>query len=164
MSTAIATSGNGVLGTLGSNGYVQEGVPFENPIDPVAVKKNRFLRAEKWVSKRRSETSEVPITYSQEGNLISLCATPGKTIFRYTDDHGMSQRKQSRDYLISVSDAVINDVLIRPKDGDIIVEETLLERYTYEVGAFNGEPHFRFSGTYRQTFRVHTKLVNREDI
>lgn len=163
MSTSgIATSGYTSLDTMPTSGVVDPGVSFVNLVD----RPNRFRTAERHNNSRRKATSLVSIDYEQDGSSKTMTATPGKTIFSYMDDMGVSQRKESRDFLIEPLDLVIDGVVVMPKKGDIITEEDfdLQILFKYEVGAFNGEPHYRFSGIYREVVRIHTKLIKKETI
>ena len=164
MTSGIATGGLTALGTLGSSGIVEEAVPFADPVNPTEQKTNLFYQADLFVNKIRNEVALIPITYKRGALEIEICATPAMTVFRYTDAHRISIRKESRDYIINVSDLIFGAVMVIPEPTDIIIEETLLERFTYEVGAWNGEPSWKYSGAYRQGFRVHTKLIDKEDI
>ncbi len=162
MSEALGTLGYTKTGTLGNLGYVEEGVIVENPVNPAA--NNLFFKADLFVNAKRNQVALVPIVYKRNNTSLAISATPAMTVFRYVDRNRISQRKQSRDYIINVTDLIFNEVAVRPEEGDIIIEDTERERFTYEVGAWNGEPLWLYSGAYRQGFRIHTKLIDREDI
>ena len=151
--------------TVGTDGVLERPDLDFVPVTPVPGANNLFFQAEKFANAVRNQVALVPISYERDGVLIpTLNATPGRTVFVYTDQFNQSQRKESRDFLINAVDLVFGDVIREPLDGDIIVEDTLTQRFTYEVGAWNGEPHWRYSGIYRQVVRVHTKLVKKEGI
>jgi len=148
---------------LATNGYVECGQFVEIPI-PTVKQTNLFKKSELFVNERRSKYGVVDITYVRDVVEIPLCATPAKTIFVYVDRNMISQRKESRDYLVNVSDLVISNIAVKPVQGDLIFEDVDGVRFTYEVGAFNGEPDWRYSGTYRTAFRIHSKLIDEETI
>lgn len=152
---------------LSVNGYIEEGVFKEDPIPPTDKQPNLFKRAEIFVNRMRSIHAVVDITYVRGGlggDEVVTCATPAMTTFVYTDEHNMSQRKQSRDYLISVEDLDFGGDVFKPEKGDFIYEDVDATRFTYEVGAFNNEPDWRYSGIYRQHLRIHSKLIEEEII
>jgi len=148
---------------LATNGYVEKGIFSENPIPvPVANKRNLFLWAEQYVNKTRAMYSQVEIRFVRDDDIVLLNATPSLTEFVSLDRHMITLRKQSRDYLITVDELLINTVKVKPKEGDQIWEDTGGTRYKYELGSYNGEPLWRYSGAYRQVFRMHTKFLGEE--
>lgn len=162
MSEGLGTLGYTKVGTLGTLGYVEEGVVIDDPISPAAD--NLFFKNDLFVNEIRNKVALVPIIYKRNNTSLSISATPAMTVFRYTDRNRISQRKQSRDYIINVSDLIFDEIFSLPQEGDLIIEDTERERFEYEVGAWNGEPLWLYSGAYRQAFRIHTKLIDREDI
>ncbi|MDD5699441.1 MAG: hypothetical protein PHH77_12575 [Victivallaceae bacterium] len=111
-----------------------------------------------WLESQRKSHLTVPVIYRRGGNSAGVPATVGKTVFKVTDDYGRFQYIESRDYLISAADLVLNDAPILPEPGDEIVEDG----FVYEVMAPNNEPEWRYSDSYRQTLRIHTKYIGKE--
>lgn len=111
-----------------------------------------------WLEAQRKNHLTVPVIYRRGGNSAEALATVGKTVFKVTDDYGRFQYIESRDYLISAADLVLNDAKILPEPGDEIVEDG----FVYEVMAPNGEPEWRYSDGCRRTLRIHTKLIGKE--
>jgi len=145
---------------LATNGYVEGGVFKEIS---TGKQPNLFKRAEIFVNRMRSIHSVVAITYVKGGlggDEIETCATPAMTTFVYTDENNMSQRKQSRDYLLNTIDLQFAAINFKPVKGDLIFEDVDGIRFTYEVGAFNSEPDWRYSGIYRQALRIHSKKID----
>ena len=108
-----------------------------------------------WLESQRKNHLTVPVFYRRGGDTSEVLATIGKTVFKVTDDYGRFQYIESRDYLISAADLVLNDTIILPEPGDEIIEAG----FVYEVMAPNNEPEWRYSDSYRQTLRIHTKLI-----
>ena len=108
-----------------------------------------------WLEAQRKTHLTSPVIYRRGGDSAEVPATIGKTVFKVADDYGRFQYIKSRDYLISTSDLVLNNTLILPEPGDEIVEDG----FVYEVMAPNNEPEWRYSGSYRNTLRIHTKLT-----
>ena len=148
---------------LATNGYVENGQFTEIPI--VTTKQtNRFKWMEAWVNKTRSIHDVVDITYIQGGVSESLCGSVAKTTFVYMDNNFVTQRKESRDFIINVADMLISTVPVKPQKGDLIYEDVDGIRYTYEVGAYNNEPPWRFAGVHRTAFRIHSKIIKEETL
>ena len=149
---------------LATNGYVEQGFFQEIPVVPSTKKKNLLKWGEQYVTSVLSMYSQVDIIFVRNGVQTALCATPAMTTFSYTDRHQISQRKQTRDYLMPTADLIVNAVNIKPAEGDQIWEEIDGVRYKYELGAYNNEPLWRYSGAYRQELRMHTKYIDEEVI
>ena len=112
-----------------------------------------------WLDSQRKAHLSVPVIYRRGDDSAEVSATVGKTVFKVTDDYGRFQHIESRDYLISATDLVLNDTQILPEPGDEIIENGFI----YEVMAPNNEPEWRFSDSSRQTLRIHTKLTGGND-
>jgi hypothetical protein len=111
-----------------------------------------------WLDAQRKTHLSSPVIYRRGGDSAEVPATVGKTVFKVTDDYGRFQYIESRDYLISAADLVLNDARILPEPGDEIVEDG----FVYEVMAPNNEPEWRYSDSCRSTLRIHTKLTGKE--
>jgi len=111
-----------------------------------------------WLESQRKTHLTVPVIYRRGGESAGVPATVGKTVFKVTDDYGRYQHIESRDYLISTADLILNGTQILPEPGDEIVEDGFI----YEVMAPNNEPEWRYSDSYRNTLRIHTKLTGEE--
>ena len=117
-------------------------------------------QATDWLQRMQQQHVSKPVTYHREQQSIELTATIGKTVFRTEDEFGRVQHFESRDFLIpseQLTDAP-------PQRGDRIRETQADKTFVYEVMAPGKEPHFRLADTYRRTLRVHTKLVDIEDV
>ncbi len=106
-------------------------------------------QASEWLDSQRREHLSVPIVFvRKDGEVFSLEATLGRTLFRAENEYGVTIRTESRDFLIAASD-LPND----PERG----EKILYNGRRYEVLAPNGEPVWRWSGASQKTRRIHTK-------
>ena len=112
-----------------------------------------------WLESQRKTHLSVPVIYRRGSDSAEVPATIGKTVFKVTDDYGRYQHIESRDYLISAADLVLNDTRILPEPGDEIIGNGFI----YEVMAPNNEPEWRYSDSSRQTLRIHTKLTGGND-
>lgn len=148
---------------LATNGYVECGVFVEVPPTPTTKGLNLFKWSEQFVHERRTKYATVELIYVQNGDVSdTICGSPAKTTFVYFDRFNISQRKESRDYIINVPDLKVLGIKVKPKEGDLIREDVDGVRFTYRVGAFNNEPDYRYSGRYRTAFRIHSKLIKEE--
>jgi len=126
---------------------------------------NLFKKGEQHLHKQLNIHGTVDLIYVRDGTESDvILGTPGKTPFVYFDRHGISQRIESRDYIINVADLIVNSVNIKPKEGDLIFEDVDGTRFTYRVSSPGKEPDWRYSGHYRVAFRIHTKLIKEEVI
>lgn len=108
-------------------------------------------QASEWLEQQRQMNLTVPIVYvRKDGAEKNVNATVGKTLFRSENEYGVTIRTESRDFLIAGSDLPDD-----PVRGDRIV----YDGRRYEVLAPNGEPVWRWCGTYHWTRRVHTKEI-----
>lgn len=111
-----------------------------------------------WLESQRKKHLTSSVFYKRKSDFVAVPATIGKTIFRIEDDYGRIVHYESRDYLISSSDLLINGIIITPEKGDEIIDDGFI----YEVMAPANEPEWRYSDTYQNTLRIHTKLTGKE--
>lgn len=108
-------------------------------------------QAAEWLESRRLKNLSVPVVYvRRNGETLQLNATPGRTLFRAENEYGTTIRTESRDFLVAGSDLPED-----PERGDKILHAGHL----YEVLAPNGEPVWRWSGSFHWTRRIHTKEI-----
>ncbi len=118
--------------------------------------------ASAWLETMRQAHASFSVTYSRDGESVTLPATIGRTVFRIERDFGAHERVESRDVLLAAEELVLGGAATLPERGDRVFEERDGVRWEYEVMAPGQEPCWRFSDPYRRTFRVHTKLVGKE--
>jgi len=114
-----------------------------------------------WLESQRKKHLTSLVLYKKGnggGASFTVPATIGKTIFSIEDDYGRIVHYESRDYLISSADLLINGIIITPQKGDEVIDDGFI----YEVMAPANEPEWRYSDTYRNTLRIHTKLTGKE--
>ncbi len=106
-------------------------------------------QASEWLEYQRLKELSVPAVYVRRGGeKIDVNVTLGKTLFRAENEYGVTIRTEARDFLIAGSE-LPND----PERGDTVIYNGT----RYEVLAPNGEPVWRWAGTYHWTRRIHTK-------
>ena len=108
-------------------------------------------QASAWLEAQRMKGLVVSAVYERRGGgKIPVHVTLGRTLFRAENEYGVTVRTESRDFLIAASELAGD-----PERGDAI----LYDGVRYEVLAPNGEPVWRWSGTYRWMRRIHTKEI-----
>jgi len=112
-----------------------------------------------WLEGMRKAHASRPVLYERGAASVEVQATVGRTLFEVTDDYGVVQRTESRDFLILAADLVLGGAAVLPERGDRVRETQDGRTYVYEVMAPGKEPPWRFSDAYRRTLRVHTKQV-----
>ncbi|MEI8244625.1 MAG: hypothetical protein WCI51_02275 [Lentisphaerota bacterium] len=99
----------------------------------------------------RDKHATITVVYVRpDGSRLSVPATPGKTVFRYTDQRNQSVVEETRDYLVTAE-----LLSFEPERGDTIVEAGLV----YQVAAPNQEPLWRWHDSFRICRRIHAKLI-----
>ena len=111
--------------------------------------------AMRWLEAQRRKHLTVPVIYRRGDLSVELPATIGRTVFKVSDDYGRFQYIESRDYLLTAADLVLDGITVLPEKGDEIIESGQI----YEVMAPNSEPEWRYSDSSRQCLRIHTKLT-----
>ena len=114
--------------------------------------------AMRWLEAQRRKYLTVPVIYRRGDLSVELPATIGKTVFKVSGDYGRFQYIESRDYLVSTVDLLLNGETTLPEKGDEIIESGQI----YEVLAPNSEPEWRYSDSSRQCLRIHTKHTGEE--
>ena len=117
-----------------------------------------------WLEGQRTSFMSRSVTYMRAGLELDLLATIGKTVFRVDLPYGLHERTEARDYLVLAADLILDNEVVLPMAGDRIQEVQGDRVYIYGVMAPGEEPPWRYSDPYRQTLRIHTKLVSTEGI
>ena len=113
--------------------------------------------ASAWLDGQRKKFISRTVVYSRAEASAEVLATVGRTTFDVTDDYGVVQHWESRDFLILAEDLADFGL---PERGDRITETQGGQTFVYEVMAPGAETPWRWSGSYRRTLRIHTKQVS----
>jgi hypothetical protein len=116
-------------------------------------------KASNWLQERRTQYASRVVTYARGAASVDLPATVGKTTFEVDDGFGVLVRSESRDFLVLATDLVLGGQPALPQRGDRIAETQDGTTYVYEVIAPGNAPCWRYSDSYRQALRIHTKQV-----
>jgi hypothetical protein len=117
----------------------------------------------RWLDSQRHRHLTRMVAYHRGNASVSLLATVASQRAEQVDEHGLIQQIESRDYLIRVEDLELEGERTLPQAGDLIKEPGAGPTAVYEVMSHGGEPPFRYSDPYRQTFRIHTKYSRMEE-
>ena len=118
--------------------------------------------ASDWLESMRTEHVSRTVTYIRGAENVDVAATIGRTVFRLDKGYGVTERVETRDYLMLGTDLMLGGTATLPKAGDRIREVEGDKAFIYEVMAPGNEPCWRWSDPYRRTLRIHTKHVNTE--
>ena len=116
----------------------------------------------RWLEFQRVQFMTRRIVYQRATASVEVNATVGKTIFQVDNGLGVRERFEARDYLVAAATLILGGNPSLPKRGDHIRETQGPTVFIYEVLAPGKEPEWRYSDAYRQTLRIHTKLVGTE--
>lgn len=117
-----------------------------------------------WLEGQRKKHATREVTYRRGMDAVVINATIGRTLFEQDDGAGVIVRMQVRDYLIDAVDLVLAGNQTLPAKRDRIEEIDAGQKHTYEVLPLGGEQHWRYSDPYRRTLRIHTKLIETEEV
>lgn len=112
----------------------------------VAQEASRRLKAERVVIQRDDLSVEVE-------------AIQGTTAFRMDTVEQGNVLVRSVDFLIDVRRYEFAGQLVTPEEGDRVLVQRPQSIETYECLPFGAEPAWRFSDSFQQQYRIHTKRV-----
>jgi hypothetical protein len=111
-----------------------------------------------WLESQREKYLAGQVLYRRGNDTAEVSVTIGKTVFRVEDEYGRVVRYESRDFLIMASELILNESVVLPERGDEIIDDG----FVYEVMAPANEPEWRYSDSFRNTLRIHSKLTGKE--
>lgn len=105
-----------------------------------------------WLAGQLKSAASRTVTYVRGNSAIEVLATLGNSAFESASQSGVSERWESRDYLIAADDLPFG----LPAHGDRIVEAINGVSVTYEVRTPRGVPLWHYADGFRIVVRVHT--------
>jgi hypothetical protein len=116
-----------------------------------------------WLAAKRRERCTSIITYRRGRHVAEVLASVGKTEFERADGDGYAITSQSRDFLITAVDLVLNNQCVRPEAGDQISETVGDTVYVHEVTCPDqNEGAWGWADSFHRVLRIHTKQVGTE--
>ena len=112
-------------------------------------------KASSWLADQRRRHLSQMVVYSRGGQSIEIAAALGSTTFEVSDEYGVIEKWESRDFLIAAADLMLGGVTVTPQRGDRVTAGVKV----YEVLAPGKEHVYRPADPYRVTLRIHTKKV-----
>lgn len=111
-----------------------------------------------WLADQLAASASRTCAWKRGANSSQFVATLGRSTFESAGQNGVTERWESRDYIVRVADLPYGE----PQRGDVIVEELNGESYFYEVAAPRGVPLFHYADAFQNSIRVHTKQSDRD--
>lgn len=108
-----------------------------------------------WLAGQLKASAGAAVTYRRNGQDVALTATIGRSTFESTNQSGVIENWESRDYLIPAADLPFGE----PRRGDVLVEEIGGDVFEFEVSAPRGVPVHHYGDAFRQIVRIHTKAI-----
>lgn len=106
-------------------------------------------RGSEWLEQMRTTHASSPVEYRRGGQpVVPVSATFGKTDYEIADEAGLTVGSHVWDFLIRA-----DELGFEPQAGDVIAASGR----KYEVMNLGGEGCWRFSDSFRQTYRIHTR-------
>ena len=104
-----------------------------------------------WLAGQLKAAAGTVVTYRRGAEEAQVTATIGRSQFEATNQSGVLERWESRDYLISTADLPFGN----PERGDVIVEFDNGLYVEYEVASPRGVPEWHYGDAFRSIVRVH---------
>ena len=114
------------------------------------------------LDRMRKEHLARTVTYVRGEHEVELAATVGRTEFEVDDGTAVPLAVESRDYIVTAADLVLDGERSRPRRGDRVRDVVAGVLHVYEVMAPGGRDCYRLSGPDQSILRVHTRLIDRE--
>lgn len=117
-------------------------------------------KGSKWLEKTRRRYAAQTVVYRRASSSTTLRASPARTVFEVDTSDGLRTNLRINDYLINVTDLVLDGIPTEPAPGDQIIDGDLSRGEIFEVmSPSESEPAWRYSDNYRRVYRIHTKYV-----
>ena len=120
---------------------------------------NMLEQGSQWLSQQIDYYAASSVLYRRGSLTVPVQAGKGRTTFELSDTSGMLVQLESRDFLISAANLLLDEMPILPEVGDRIIETIGSKLHAYEVSNFGSEQPYRFCDPYRHKLRIHTKYV-----
>ena len=120
---------------------------------------NILEQGSQWLSDQIDHYAASSVLYRRGSLTVPVQAGKGRSTFELTDTSGILVEIESRDFLISAANLLLDEMLILPENGDRIIETVGGKLHAYEVSNFGSEQSYRFCDPYRYKLRIHSRYV-----
>ena len=120
---------------------------------------NVLEQGSQWLSDQIDHYAASSVLYRRGSLTVPVQAGKGRSTFELTDTSGILVEIESRDFLISAANLLLDEMPILPEVGDRIIETVGGKLHAYEVSNFGAEQPYRFCDPYRYKLRIHTRYV-----
>ena len=120
---------------------------------------NMLEQSSQWLSDQIDDHVSSNVLYRRGSLTVPVQAGKGRTTFELTDTSGILVAIESRDFLISTANLLLDELPILPEVGDRIIETISGTLHAYEVADFGSEQSYRFCDPYRHKLRIHTRYI-----
>lgn len=111
-----------------------------------------------WLADQLAASASVVCTYERGTDASAVTATIGRSVFEAAGQSGVTERWESRDFIVRVSALPYGE----PVRGDVITETIGGVEMLYEVAAPRGVPLFHYADAFQHSVRIHTKQTDRD--
>jgi hypothetical protein len=112
-----------------------------------------------WLGEQRGKHMASTVTYRRGATEADLSATFGRTRYEVEDEYGVRVGAEVTDFLVAAADFA--PAFGEPEAGDEIVVHSTgsgqAQGVVFEVMAWAGQGHWRWSDPHRTTLRIHAK-------
>lgn len=120
---------------------------------------NFLESANRWLSGQIDQHLSSSVVYKRGSLAVPVNASKGRTTFEIQDSNGILIAVESRDFLITADNLVLDGIRSIPEVGDRIVETRDGVFEAYEVSNFGLEQPYRYCDPHRIKLRIHTRYV-----
>jgi hypothetical protein len=121
--------------------------------------RNLLANAAAWLDQKQKQFASQNVQYSRGSASATVAARFGRSVFEVAKSDGTFHQTDSRDFIITVADLILDGSAATPVAGDRISYETGGKTIVCEVMPFGSEPPWRYADEYRVSYRIHSKVV-----
>jgi hypothetical protein len=116
---------------------------------------NLFAKGSAFLARQGRQHLSSIVSYRTDTAVLRVPAVRGKTDAVTVDAGSGAVDTTLDDFLVLVSDLIVNGSRFEPQMGDTITEVTNGKTTTYEVRGIGGGPCFRYSDPQQYRYRIH---------
>lgn len=105
-----------------------------------------------------SKVAGEEMVYTQGSNYFKATFIPTESTYSVDDGTGVLMEFESKDFLVLAEDFQFDGQQVVPQRGDTITRTFCGQKHVYEVLRMPNDQVYKFSDSYNQRLRIHTKL------